>query len=511
MPVSASTVQYSYLGDGVTTTFAFPSRFLTAADLIVGVNGAQVLTGFSVTGAGADAGGNVVFSVAPANGATVTLIRAPAISQLLDFVNNQTVLAENIDNGLDKLTIVSQYLSYLLDRTLKLSQFDTGLTGNYDLLSKRLMNLGAPVDANDAARLVDLQSIVAGSGNVPSPTGGQIGFVLKAISAGVFGWIAAGNPLASDGSLAAPGYGFANETNTGFLRPSAGVLQAAILGVLRAELTASQFRTLVPLVQPLAAAVTAGTNAQGQGPLTNVLNVVTTTAANPSGVTLPTPAAGQTIRVINRGTNPINLYPATGGTVGALALNAPLSIPVGVAVDLFARTTTQWEGYASQPLDGALTSLAGLSLVAGDLLYATAADTLARLAVGTNGQYLTLVAGAPAWAAGPPLSQFFQSAEQAITNAGALTIAHGLSATPKLMQAVLVCKSAEFGYSVNDEVLINPHGFGDLTARGVAVVPDTTNLNVRYGANGLGILNKTTGTSNTPTNASWRLVLRAWA
>ena len=36
----------------------------------------------------------------------------------------------------------------------------------------------------------------------------------------------------------------------------------------------------------------------------------------------------------------------------------------------------------------------------GDLAYATAADTLARLAVGTNGQMLGVTAGAPAWISG---------------------------------------------------------------------------------------------------------------
>lgn len=38
------------------------------------------------------------------------------------------------------------------------------------------------------------------------------------------------------------------------------------------------------------------------------------------------------------------------------------------------------------------------SYTAGDLLYATGATTLAKLAKGTDGQVLTMVAGAPAWA-----------------------------------------------------------------------------------------------------------------
>lgn len=60
-----------------------------------------------------------------------------------------------------------------------------------------------------------------------------------------------------------------------------------------------------------------------------------------------------------------------------------------------ARTTL-----GAQASDAALTSLAGLSLSAGDVLYATGADTLQRLAIGTANQVLRVNAGAtaPEWA-----------------------------------------------------------------------------------------------------------------
>jgi hypothetical protein len=52
-----------------------------------------------------------------------------------------------------------------------------------------------------------------------------------------------------------------------------------------------------------------------------------------------------------------------------------------------------------------LTSLEGLTLGAGDMLYATAADTLADLAIGTAGQFLVTNSGAtaPEWASKPTL------------------------------------------------------------------------------------------------------------
>lgn len=56
----------------------------------------------------------------------------------------------------------------------------------------------------------------------------------------------------------------------------------------------------------------------------------------------------------------------------------------------------------AQASDAALTSLAGLSLAAGDVLYATGADTLARLPIGTAGQILQVNSGAtaPEWTGG---------------------------------------------------------------------------------------------------------------
>jgi len=88
--------------------------------------------------------------------------------------------------------------------------------------------------------------------------------------------------------------------------------------------------------------ITAGTSAQGQGALTNDHNIVTVTVANPSGVTLPTATTGRRILVVNRGTNPVGVFPATGATIDALGSNTAISLPVNAMLLFFASSGAQW-------------------------------------------------------------------------------------------------------------------------------------------------------------------------
>jgi hypothetical protein len=129
MPVEAQTVEYVYLGDGATKVFSFPSKFLSADDIFVGLNGVEQSSGYTASGAGNEYGGTVTFITAPANGVRVSLLRRPPASQLLDFVNGQTVLEGLLDNGLDKLTMIAQYLLRGVSKSVRLSEFDsTALT-----------------------------------------------------------------------------------------------------------------------------------------------------------------------------------------------------------------------------------------------------------------------------------------------------------------------------------------------------------------------------------------------
>ncbi len=87
----------------------------------------------------------------------------------------------------------------------------------------------------------------------------------------------------------------------------------------------------------------AGTTQGTATALTRQLNEVTTVAAS-SGVVLPSPEAGEVLTVINAGANALNVYPASGHSINALAVNAAFSLAVGKAVRLVSVSASKWYG-----------------------------------------------------------------------------------------------------------------------------------------------------------------------
>ena len=121
------------------------------------------------------------------------------------------------------------------------------------------------------------------------------------------------------------------------------------------------------------AAVTAGTNAQGQGPLTADVNVVTTASAN-GGVTLPAATAGRRISVINRSGNVINVFPATGAAIDGQAANTSLAMGSNVRLDFSSSSATAWWSTRQDATNVSALSGAGAGVVAA-----------LGIAVGSNG------------------------------------------------------------------------------------------------------------------------------
>ncbi len=116
MTVSTATSFNSYAGNGSTTSFAYAFKIFQDSNLVVtlvndttGVETTQTLTtDYTVTGAGSDSGGSVVFGTAPALGNTVVIRRVLPVTQETNYVPNDPFPAEAHEDALDKLTMLVQ-------------------------------------------------------------------------------------------------------------------------------------------------------------------------------------------------------------------------------------------------------------------------------------------------------------------------------------------------------------------------------------------------------------------
>ena len=92
--------------------------------------------------------------------------------------------------------------------------------------------------------------------------------------------------------------------------------------------------------------VTTGISAAGltQGTATAItkeINIVATVSSG-QGVVLPTATAGMVIVITNTSANSLNVYPASGGAINALAADAAFSQASKATIQFIAPTSTQW-------------------------------------------------------------------------------------------------------------------------------------------------------------------------
>lgn len=147
MTVSSTTTKASLSGDGTQHSFAYGFKIFADADLEVYIRnslGAETLqtlnTNYIVTGAGNEAGGNVLFKYntgnssdahysatdhRPASGETVVIKRVLTLTQGTDYVANDPFPAESHEEALDRLTFISQQMQEELDRSIKASVGNT--------------------------------------------------------------------------------------------------------------------------------------------------------------------------------------------------------------------------------------------------------------------------------------------------------------------------------------------------------------------------------------------------
>ena len=177
MTISTTISRISHNGNGVTTAFSFPYRFLQNADLVVirvnadATETTLVLnTDYTLAGADADAGGTVTCTVAPASGTRLVIFRSVEVTQEVDYITGDSFPAETHERALDRLTMVAQQLQDAVDRSAKLSETSTA---DADTLVANINSLAAIEDDVSAVAAIDgdVTDVAAIDSNVTTVAG----------------------------------------------------------------------------------------------------------------------------------------------------------------------------------------------------------------------------------------------------------------------------------------------------------------------------------------------------
>lgn len=120
MTVSAQTPLNRSTGNGVTTVFPYNFKILAAGDIEVSVDGVvkTLTTHYTLSGVGADAGGNVTMVTPPANGAIVVRRRNMALIREVDYQDQGELPTDTLDDDQDAPILMLQQIEEQLSRAL---------------------------------------------------------------------------------------------------------------------------------------------------------------------------------------------------------------------------------------------------------------------------------------------------------------------------------------------------------------------------------------------------------
>ena len=130
MTVTNSISRAEYDGNDSATEFGYGFKIFNDADLRVSLLEGEVETAlildtdYSVTGAGSDSGGNVVFSTPPATGQIVLIIREIEITQRTDLRNQGAYFPETVEDELDRSRMIDQQMSDDIRRSIRVPPGD---------------------------------------------------------------------------------------------------------------------------------------------------------------------------------------------------------------------------------------------------------------------------------------------------------------------------------------------------------------------------------------------------
>jgi hypothetical protein len=176
MSVTAQTPYKKYTAAPGATLFSTGFRLILASDLVVKVNGVEVITGFTVSSLGAGAGSDVTFGTPMAGGEVIELLREVPKTRATDYQQLGDYQSSAVNNDFDRLVMMVQDAQFNISLAVQVQPGDAAAPLVLPSVSERSSKflafdaMGRPIvgTSGNASSAADLNYIPGGTGGVPT-------------------------------------------------------------------------------------------------------------------------------------------------------------------------------------------------------------------------------------------------------------------------------------------------------------------------------------------------------
>lgn len=179
MSLSNTTVGTTYACNGVTTSFAIPFQWQRTSeinvyliDILAGTSTLLALTTNYTFSPNSITPTSIITNLTYSAAYKIRVERATALNQLIDFINNSSFLAEDLEDGLDKLMQTVQEINFKLSTAIRIPLANYGVDQQLPLLvpGQALVVNGAGTGftmSGSPVGVIDVPPVVSGSDAAP--------------------------------------------------------------------------------------------------------------------------------------------------------------------------------------------------------------------------------------------------------------------------------------------------------------------------------------------------------